>query len=116
MIRVHCTLVTLVSRLCVITANKHRVGGVIIIVKQAASRDCKPCRCRAAVATNRRFRTCGQSSRVKVLVKYYPVHSSAMITDATERDGLASENFDGVPPRMPVKASEKWIVMERPLR
>lgn len=37
-------------RVCVITANKHRIGGVIIIVKQAASRGCKPYVRRAAVA------------------------------------------------------------------
>lgn len=87
-----------------------------MIVKQAASRNCKLYGHRAAVAANRRFRTCGQSLRVKALVKYYPVHSSAMITDAAERDGFALENFDGVLPQMPVKALEKWIVVERPLR
>lgn len=102
--------------MCVITANKHRIGGVIIIVKQAASRGSKPYVRRAAVAASRRFRTCGQSLRVKAPVKYYLVHSSAMITDAAERDGLALENFDGVLPRTPVKALEKWIVMERLLR
>jgi len=46
-------------------------------------------------------------ARVKAPVKYYPVHSSAMITDAAVRDGFALENFDGVLPRTASKSSGK---------